>query len=96
METKNVIRPVIATGLILLIPLVLQLTIGTGIDGQGWNWTFSDFVIIGMLLFITSLLIEFALKKMGKHKVLAVTVIVIGFFLVYVEMAVGLFTNWGS
>lgn len=96
MQIKNIIRPAIVSGLILLLPLVLQLTIGTGVGGQGFNWKLNDFVIIGVLLFITGILIEFALKKFGRHRIFAVGVILVGFLWLYVELAVGLFTNWGS
>ena len=34
----------------MLTFLVLQLIIGTGVDGQGFNWKPSDFLIVGLLL----------------------------------------------
>ena len=95
MGIKNIIRPLVGACLILLIPLALQLTIGTGVDGQGWNWKLDDFIVIGILLFITGFLIELA-QKMGKHRVFWIIAIILGFLWLYVELAVGLFTNWGS
>ena len=96
MKNKNIIRIVLITAGILLIPLVLQLTIGTGVDGQGWNWKLGDFVIMGILVFITGLLLDLTMRKMSKHRVVVATAIVLLFIWLWVELAVGLFTNWGS
>lgn len=96
MKNKNVIRIVLITAGILLIPLVLQLTIGTGVDGQGWNWKLGDFVVVGILIFITGLLLDLAMRKMSKYRVVVATAIVLLFIWLWVELAVGLFTNWGS
>jgi hypothetical protein len=98
MQRKHVVRPAVGTLLILLIPLTLQLTIGTGVDGQGFNWKLNDFVVIGALLFITGLLIEYVLTKFPaqKHRLVAVGLIILGFLWLYAELAVGIFTNWGS
>ena len=88
MPIKNIIRVAVITGLILLIPLTLQLTIGTGVDGQGWNWKLGDFVIIGALLFITSLAIDFAARKITNpaHRSFAIIAIVAIFLLIWVGM----------
>ncbi|MEX0919278.1 MAG: hypothetical protein WDZ64_00830 [Parcubacteria group bacterium] len=93
---KSIVRVAIGTGLILLIPLTLQLTIGTGVDGQGWNWTLSDFVIIGFLVFVAGIMIDLAMRKLGKYRVFGVLVVVFLFLWVWAELAVGVFTNWGS
>jgi hypothetical protein len=81
---------------LLLIPLGLQLTIGTGVDGQGFNWTLSDFVIIGLLVFITGIALDYGLKRWSKHKVAVASIIVLIFIYVWAELAVGIFTNLGS
>ncbi len=88
MQNKNIIRVAVWTGLILLIPLALQLTIGTGIDGQGFNWRLGDFVIIGVLLFITGLAIDFATRKITDftNRVFAIVSIVILFLIVWAGM----------
>jgi hypothetical protein len=96
MPYKNVLRVALITFCILLIPLVLQLTIGTGVDGQGWNWKPGDFVVIGVMIFIAGLLIDLALRRAGRYRVAAIVVIVLAFLWLWVELAVGLFTNWGS
>lgn len=93
---KNITRTLGVTLLILLIPLTLQLTIGTGVDGQGWNWTLSDFAIVGTLLFVVGFLIELVRVRGGRYKTAGIIAIILGFFLIYAELAVGLLTNWGS
>ena len=94
--TKSITRAALGAGLILLIPLALQLTIGTGVDGQGWNWKLSDFIVIGALLFVAGLGIDIARRRMGKYRVLGIMAVVLGFLWLYAELAVGVFTNWGS
>lgn len=96
MKLKNTIRVALITLGLLLIPLVLQLTIGTGIDGQGFNWTLSDFAIIGSLIFVAGLFIDWARRRAGKYRVIAITLIVVAFLWLWAELAVGLFTNWSS
>lgn len=90
---KNIIRIAVGTGLLLLIPLVLQLTIGTGVDGQGFNWELGDFVIMGVLIFSTGLAIDFAVRKINKrsHRIFSVIAIVLILLLTWAELAVGIF-----
>jgi hypothetical protein len=94
--TKSIARAAIGTGLILLIPLTLQLTIGTGIDGQGWNWKLGDFVVIGALLFAAGLAIDFAVRKLTKptYRVIAVTSIVLLLLVTWIHLAVGIVDSW--
>jgi hypothetical protein len=57
------------------------------------NWSFFDFIIMGALLTITGLLIGIILKKVNNFKnrrILIVTIVMI-FFLIWAELAVGLF-----
>ena len=81
------IRILPIVGLLLLIPLiVMQLT-------NEVNWSFFDFIIMGALLTITGLLIGIILKKVNNSKnrrILIVTIVMI-FFLIWAELAVGLF-----
>lgn len=37
---------------LLIIPLTIQLTVGTGIDGVGWNWKPGDFVFAWVVWFL--------------------------------------------
>jgi len=72
---------------ILCIPLVaMQFT-------NEVNWTLSDFIIAGTLLLITGLAIELVIRnlKTGTTRTIALIVILIALFLIWVEMAVGIF-----
>ena len=83
-------RPALVTAGILLIPLIaMQFT-------EEVQWTLSDFVIMGIMLFVTGLLVELVLQKMGKYRFIAAAGILLLFLWIWVELAVGLFTNWGS
>ncbi|MCH6201714.1 hypothetical protein MMU07_19190 [Aquiflexum sp. LQ15W] len=72
---------------LLLIPLVaMQFT-----DEVDWN--LFDFIIMGTLLLIMGLSIEFALRtfKHLQDRILISGAILIVFFLVWAELAVGIF-----
>jgi hypothetical protein len=87
---KRVIRIIVVVGLILLVPLVMTIKDG-GVEGVGWNWTLSDFIVMGSLLFVTGLMIDFAIRKVKEplHRVIAVAVIVLAFLALWAELAVG-------
>lgn len=96
MPNNPLLRVLLITLIILLVPLILQLTVGTGVDGQGFNWKIGDFVLMGALIFITVFLVDIAWRKAGNQRLAYVAIIILGFLWLYVELAVGLFTNWGS
>lgn len=93
MKKKNIILVAIGTGLILLIPLALQFAIGTGVDGQGFNWKLEDFVIIGILLFGTGLTLDFAARRIANptRRAFAIVAIVAVLLLIWADLAVGIF-----
>jgi len=79
------ILPII--GLLLLIPLIaMQLT-------NEVNWSFFDFIIMGALLTIFGLLIGIILQKVknSKNRLILIVTIIMMFFLIWAELAVGLF-----
>ena len=81
------IRILPIVGLLLLIPLIaMQLT-------NEVNWSFFDFIIMGGMLTITGLLIGIILKKVNnsKNRLILIVTIVMIFFLIWAELAVGLF-----
>ena len=90
MPTKNVLRVALISAAILLIPLV-----GTQVS-EGWKWDLFDFIVMGTLLFVTGLLIDLALRKTGTYRIGASLLIVFLFLWLWAELAVGIFTNWGS
>lgn len=74
-------------GVLLLIPLVaMQFT-------DEVDWDVRDFIIMGVLLLGTGLLLELVLRKVKslKNKVLIGGAILLGFFLIWAELAVGIF-----
>jgi hypothetical protein len=74
-------------GLLLLIPLIaMQLT-------NEVNWLFFDFIIMGGMLTITGLLIGIILKKVNnsKNRLILIVTVVMMLFLIWAELAVGLF-----
>lgn len=57
------------------------------------NWTASDFVIMGALLFATAFAVDFVLKKVKtfKSRMILVFGILALLILIWAEMAVGIF-----
>lgn len=72
---------------ILSIPLMaMQFT-------KEVNWTISDFLVMGILLFTTVFTIDFVLKKFKtlKSQLILIVGIVVLLALVWAELAVGIF-----
>jgi hypothetical protein len=101
MQNKIFLWIALATGLLLLIPLMaMQFKLilpdpGSSMGG-GINWTVSDFIVAGVLLFGAGSTFVLAARRFPKHRIAAGIVVAIGLFWLWVELAVGLFTNWGS
>ena len=86
-QNKRLIGIILTVAFLLLIPLVaMQFT-------HEVNWTLSDFVIMGMLLLGTGLLSEFVIRNVRstRHRVILVGVILLALFLIWGELAVGIF-----
>lgn len=86
-QGKNIIRIVLGTAFILLIPLVaMQFT-------DEVKWGPFDFIVIGILLLGTGLVYEVLAQKMrtGVHRAVLATVLAGMLFLVWAELAVGVF-----
>ena len=61
------------------------------------NWTLSDFIVIGTLLFgAGSIFVLVARVTSRKYRALLGFAILMAVLWICVELAVGLFTNWGS
>jgi len=89
MTTQNQISKIIYSVpvLLLMIPLVaMQFTTEV-------NWTLWDFVIMGLLLFVSAFSIDFVLKKFKtlKSRLILVFGILALLVLVWAELAVGIF-----
>lgn len=88
----GVVRLAFAVGLILMIPLIaMQFS-----DEVRWNRP--DFVVAGALLFGASLVFLFAMGRIrnSRQRLIAGAAIFLGIAWLWVELAVGLFTDWGS
>ena len=81
----------LVTVLILLIPLIaMQFT-------RQVNWTLSDFIVMGTLLFGTGSMFVLTARRINKKYRFAVGVaFAIALLWLWAELAVGVFTNWGS
>lgn len=87
MKNKRLIIILIVVAVILTIPLVaMQFTTEV-------NWSLFDFVVAGILLLGTGLIIELILRnvKLLKHRILLSAIVLFILFLVWAELAVGLF-----
>ncbi len=86
-KNKRLIAIVLSVALILLIPLVaMQFT-------NEVNWTFFDFVVAAVLLIGTGLTIELAIRTIRNknYQIALIVAILFLLFLVWAELAVGIF-----
>jgi hypothetical protein len=77
----------VATLGILTIPLIL-----TRVDGEGWHWTLSDFIVMGVLIFCTGLLLKYVTTKAHskKQRLILAAAVVLVFLLAWIQLAVGI------
>lgn len=86
-QNKRLAGILLTAAVLLLIPfIVMQFT-------DEVNWGVFDFVIMGVLLLGTGLLIEFVLRKVkgSSQRITIVLVLLILFLLIWAELAVGIF-----
>ena len=86
-EDKRLIGIITTVFVLLSIPLVaMQFTAEV-------DWKSGDFIIMGILLLGTGLLCELVLRKIQKpqHRVLLCGLLMLALFLVWAELAVGVF-----
>lgn len=86
MKTKNIIRIMVGTALILMVPLVaMQFS-------EEVDWKLGDFVIIGTLLISAGLAYELVSSKVNKKYCLVIAAIIgAAVLLIWAELAVGIF-----
>jgi hypothetical protein len=90
MQNKVFLYLAICTASILLIPFV-----GMHVSNK-FNWSFSDFVIMGILLFGAGSLFVLTARRFNKHRLIIGSIFVLAFIAVWAELAVGFFTNLGN
>ncbi|MDO5511071.1 MAG: hypothetical protein Q4F57_10270 [Weeksellaceae bacterium] len=91
-NTRMLLLLAIPTALLLLPLIAMQFT-------PEVHWTSSDFIIGGILLFSTALLIELGLRlvKRRKHRLLIIGLLVFVLAVIWAELAVGIFgTPWAG
>jgi len=78
-------------GLVLLIPFVaMQFT-------NEVNWAVGDFIVMGLLLLVAAMLFVFVSRRVPRRRRVVVGFGVAALFVyVWVELAVGVFTDLGS
>ena len=86
-QNRRLIGIVLAVVLILLIPLIaMQFT-------NEVNWNLFDFVVMGSLLLGTGLMCELVIRKVQNkdYRIGILAVIAVALFLIWAELAVGIF-----
>ncbi len=86
-QNKRLIGIVLTVALLLLVPLIaMQFT-------DEVNWDVFDFVVAGVLLLGTGLLCELVLRRVKKsrYRIAICAVILAALFLIWAELAVGIF-----
>lgn len=87
MKNKRLITLLAAAAALLSIPFIaMQFT-------NEVNWKALDFAIMGVLLFGTVLLCELVLRKVKStnNRIIICGIVLLMFFLVWAELAVGIF-----
>ena len=86
-QNKRLFIIIFSAPLLLLIPLIaMQFT-------DQVNWSFFDFIVMGILLLSTGLSMELVLRNVKKirQRIILFMAIVAIFFLIWAELAVGIF-----
>lgn len=81
-----VIRPLLITSVLLLIPFIGNRTI------EGWNWTWSDFVFAGLVIVGVCLAYEFISRRSNStvYRAAVALGLLTGFLVLWVTAAVGI------
>lgn len=83
MRTKDLSVILIIVATILLIPLLaMQFT-------NEVNWSGSDFLVMGSLLFLSGLALQFVRYRL-KSRIIASSAILLVLFIIWAELAVGI------
>lgn len=89
---KNILRTMVVAGLLLLVPLIAMQF------NNGADWDLADFVTVWVLLTGAGLTYQFATRKTDNptHKLVIGLIVLFVLLYLWAELAVGIFTNWGS
>lgn len=89
-HNKVLIWVALATGLVSLVPLLATRF------ADEVAWTLLNFVTAGTLVFGTGLVFMLAVRTMPKYRAIIGITLAVALIYVWVEIAVGIFTTWGS
>jgi hypothetical protein len=86
-QNKRLIGIVTGVALILSIPLIAMLFTNEV------NWDVFDFIVMGALLLGTGLVVELVIRKVRNmdYRIGLIAVILVALFLIWAELAVGIF-----
>ncbi|OEY73418.1 hypothetical protein [Salegentibacter salarius] len=86
-KRNNFLIILLIVGMLLLIPLIAMQFSNEVV------WTASDFIIMGILLLVTGLGIDLVLTKVSssKNRLIIGGIILAVFFMIWAELAVGVF-----
>ena len=81
------------TGILLTVAFILAIPFVAMQFTQEVNWSLFDFIVAGTLLLSTGLSVELVMRKIAKSKYrIAICVtLLIALFLIWAELAVGIF-----
>ena len=100
MELRRISYIGLGTLALLLAPLALTLMNPaahlSGGGGGGFDWMPGDFAVMGVFLLAAGVALDLVWRKAGKYRVVVAALIGFLFAWLWVELAVGLFTAWGS
>lgn len=80
-------------GILLFATIILIIPIIAMQFSKEVNWTLSDFIVAGTLLFGTGLLLELVLRKVKKirTRIILFSIFIASLLLTWIELAVGIF-----
>lgn len=87
MFSKRLVRFAVVVAAILLIPFIaMQFTAEV-------DWNLFDFLVMGVMLFSAGLLIDWVWHKVKnmEYRLMLIGIIAVGLFLIWAELAVGIF-----
>lgn len=85
---NSLFRAAFVTAVILMIPLIaMQFT-------NEVDWDETDFIIMGVLLFITGFVLDQINKRAGKNKMLIGIGVALAFLFIWAHLAVGIVDDW--
>ena len=87
MKNKRLILILVAPSILLLIPLLaMQFT-------DEVKWTLFDFIVAGVLLFGSGLMIELVIRRVSniQYRIVILIILLFALILVWAELAVGIF-----